>query len=53
VIPAVLFAVACACSIGAAFAYQREAWGRTLLYLLVGGVAAYFAIATLGTVFPK
>jgi hypothetical protein len=37
--------------LGRLLAYQREEWGRALLYLLVGGVAAYFAIATLGTAF--
>lgn len=52
-IPGLFFAIVCISAVLAMFAMRDGRWGRTLVFLLVGCVATYFAIATLPTAFGR
>lgn len=50
-IPALLFAIAAFCAVMGAIHYNAERYARAMLYVLVGGCAAFFTIATLPMAF--
>jgi hypothetical protein len=50
-IPVLFFAVTAFCAVMGAIHYTAERYARALLYVLVGGCTAFFAIATLPTAF--